>query len=30
LNVLQKNGFSVLEEFEEGGVLSKYLQYSYS
>ena len=30
LKVLQKNGFSVMEEFEEDGVLSKYLQYSYS
>ena len=29
LNVLQKNGFSIIEEFEEDGVLSKYLQYSY-
>ena len=26
LRVLEKNGFSVLEEFEENGVLSKYLQ----
>ena len=25
--VLQKNGFAVMEEFEEDGVLSKYLQY---
>ena len=30
LKVLQKNGFSIIEEFEEDGVLSKYLQYSYS
>ena len=26
INVLEKNGFSVMEEFEENGVLSKYLQ----
>lgn len=26
LNVLIKNGFSVMEEFEEDGILSKYLQ----
>jgi len=26
LNVLEKNGFAVMEEFEEDGVLSKYLQ----
>ena len=27
LKVLEKNGFAVMEEFEEDGVLSKYLQY---
>ena len=27
VKVLEKNGFSVREEFEENGVLSKYLQY---
>ena len=27
IRVLEKNGFSVMEEFEEDGVLSKYLQY---
>jgi len=27
IRVLEKNGFSVLEEFEEDGILSKYLQY---
>jgi len=27
IRVLEKNGFSVLEEFEEDGVWSKYLQY---
>ena len=27
--VLEKAGFSVMEEFEEDGVLSKYLQYTY-
>ena len=27
LSVLEKNGFSVLEEFQEDGILSKYLQY---
>ena len=27
IKVLEKNGFSVMEEFEEDGVLSKYLQY---
>ena len=27
IRVLEKNGFSVVEEFEEDGVLSKYLQY---
>lgn len=27
LKVLEKNGFSVVEEFEEDGVWSKYLQY---
>ena len=27
ISVLEKNGFSVMEEFEENGVLSKYLQY---
>ena len=26
ISVLEKNGFSVMEEFEENGVLSKYLQ----
>ena len=26
ISVLEKNGFSVIEEFEENGVLSKYLQ----
>ena len=26
MKVLKKNGFSVIEEFEEDGVLSKYLQ----
>ena len=26
IRVLEKNGFVVMEEFEEGGVLSKYLQ----
>jgi RimJ/RimL family protein N-acetyltransferase len=29
LKVLEKAGFSVMEEFEEDGVLSKYLQYTY-
>ena len=29
LRVLEKAGFSVMEEFEEDGVLSKYLQYAY-
>ena len=29
LRVLEKAGFSVMEEFEEDGVLSKYLQYTY-
>lgn len=29
LKVLEKNGFSVMEAFEEDGVLSKYLQYAY-
>lgn len=28
LRVLEKNGFSVMEEFEEDGILSKYLQYT--
>ena len=28
LKVLEKNGFSVMEAFEEDGVLSKYLQYT--
>lgn len=28
IKVLMKNGFSVMEEFEEDGVLSKYLQYT--
>jgi len=28
LRVLEKNGFEVMEEFEEDGVLSKYLQYN--
>jgi RimJ/RimL family protein N-acetyltransferase len=27
IRVLEKNGFSVMEEFEEDGVLSKYLRY---
>ena len=27
IRVLEKNGFVVVEEFEEDGVLSKYLQY---
>lgn len=27
IRVLEKNGFSVMEEFEEDGVMSKYLQY---
>ena len=27
LRVLEKNGFIIMEEFEEDGVLSKYLQY---
>ena len=27
IRVLEKNGFCVMEEFEEDGVLSKYLQY---
>ena len=27
IRVLEKNGFVVIEEFEEDGVLSKYLQY---
>lgn len=27
IRVLEKNGFAVMEEFEEDGVLSKYLQY---
>lgn len=27
MRVLEKNGFSVIEEFEEDGILSKYLQY---
>lgn len=27
IRVLEKNGFSVMEEFEEGGIMSKYLQY---
>lgn len=27
IRVLEKNGFAVMEEFEENGVLSKYLQY---
>ena len=26
ISVLEKNGFSVMEEFEENGILSKYLQ----
>lgn len=30
IKVLKKNGFAVLEEFEEDGVLSKYLQYTVS
>ena len=29
IRVLEKNGFSVMEEFEEDGVLSKYLQYEF-
>ena len=29
LKVLERNGFSVVEEYEEDGVLSKYLQYEY-
>ena len=29
LKVLEKAGFSVMEEFEEDGILSKYLQYTY-
>ena len=29
MRVLQKNGFAVLEEFEENGVLSKYFQFEY-
>jgi RimJ/RimL family protein N-acetyltransferase len=28
LRVLEKNGFVFMEEFTEGGVLSKYLQYT--
>ena len=28
IRVLEKNGFIVMEEFEEDGVLSKYLQYT--
>lgn len=28
LKVLEKNGFVLMEEFEENGILSKYLQYS--
>ena len=27
IRVLEKNGFSVMEEFEEDGIMSKYLQY---
>ncbi len=27
VRVLEKNGFSVMEEFEEDGIMSKYLQY---
>lgn len=29
IRVLEKNGFVVMEEFEEDGVLSKYLQLAY-
>lgn len=29
IRVLEKNGFSVMEEFEEDGILSKYLQYTH-
>ena len=29
IRVLQKNGFATAEEFEEDGVLSKYLQFEY-